>query len=150
MNQSGTPRRSTSGSSSERSSPRRQMSRAEDPQTSRKATSREATAYHEAGHAVAAWKLGYRPIIVSIAAANESVGEVRHESPFPGDSLEFDGSDLARLRVERAIIIRLAGRLTRSDIAPRHGGAGKAAPTTQSRLILHFGSAVREKLQAHS
>jgi hypothetical protein len=68
MNQSGTPRRSTSGSSSERSSPRRQMSRAEDPQTSRKEMSREATAYHEAGHAVAAWKRGIRPIIVSIAA----------------------------------------------------------------------------------
>ena len=94
------------------------MSRAEDPQTSRKATSREATAYHEAGHAVAAWKLGYRPIIVSIAAASKSVGEVRHESPFPGNSLEFDGSDLARLRVERAIIIRLAGPIAQKRYRP--------------------------------
>ncbi|MEX1082715.1 MAG: hypothetical protein WEC82_00200, partial [Xanthobacteraceae bacterium] len=41
-----------------------------------KVMSREATAYHEAGHAVAAWKLGYRPISASITAVEESVGEV--------------------------------------------------------------------------
>jgi len=83
-----------------------------------KVMSREATAYHEAGHAVAAWKLGYRPISASITAVEESVGEVRHENPFPGVNLEFDGSDLARSRVERAIMIRLAGPIAQKRYRP--------------------------------
>jgi hypothetical protein len=91
----------------------------------------EASAYHESGHAVAAWKLGYRSIRASITAGDESAGEVRHESPLPSDQVEFDGSELARLRVERIIIIRLAGpiaqkRYRRTSWRRWHGGADHA------------------------
>ena len=101
------------------------------PQQGDKARSREATAYHEAGHAVAAWNLGYRSIRASITAGHESAGEVRHESPLVGDEVEFDGSELARLRVERVIIIRLAGpiaqkRHRRTSWRRWHGGTDYA------------------------
>jgi hypothetical protein len=98
------------------------------------AMSREATAYHEAGHAVAAWSVGYRPTTASIEAGNDSVGQVRHEEPFPGISFEFDGSDMARLKIERAIMICLAGpiaqkRYRRSSWRKWHGVADYATAT---------------------
>jgi ATP-dependent Zn protease len=97
----------------------------------RERTPREATAYHEAGHAVAAWTLGYRPTTATILAAGDSAGQVRHENPFPGISLEFDGSDRTRLRVERAIMICFAGPVAQKRYRPTswrgwHGAADYA------------------------
>jgi hypothetical protein len=105
----------------------------------------EATAYHEAGHAVAAWRLGYRPISASITTPEDSVGEVSHESPFPGDNLEFDASDLARLRVERAIIIRLAGpvaqkRYRQTSWRRWHGGADYAVASDLALRVCGSGA----------
>lgn len=96
--------------------------------------SREATAYHEAGHAIIAWNLGYQPTTASIEAGNDSVGQVRHENPFPGISFKFDGSDIARLKIERAIMICLAGplaqkRYRRSSWRRWHGAADYATAT---------------------
>lgn len=88
------------------------------PQKTGEVRRREASAYHEAGHAVAAWKLGYRSISASIAAADESTGEVRHENPFPGENLDVVESALVRSRVERAIIIRLAGPIAQKRYRP--------------------------------
>ena len=100
----------------------------------RKEMSREATAYHEAGHAIAAWSLGYRPTAASIVPTAESEGQVRHENPFPGITLEVDGSDMARLKVERAIIICLAGpiaqkRYRHTSWRRWHGAADYAKAT---------------------
>ena len=70
----------------------------------RQHTAREATAYHEAGHAVVAWRLGHRPDMVTIVATGEFGGAGQAcDAHFPGFSLDFDGSDRARLRIERAI-----------------------------------------------
>jgi ATP-dependent Zn protease len=101
-------------------------------QKARKGMSREATAYHEAGHAVAAWYLGYRPATASILAGDDSAGQVRHENPFPGINFEFDGSDWTRLKIERAIMICLAGpiaqrRHRRTSWRRWHGAADYAA-----------------------
>lgn len=120
-------RRNTNGPSPGCSSLQRQTSGVEQPQKAGRARSRQATAYHEAGHAVAAWKLGYRPISASVVAAEGSVGEVWHENPFSGVNLEFDGTDLARSRVERAIMIRLAGPIAQKRYRPtswRRGQGG--------------------------
>ncbi len=100
---------------------------------------REATAYHEAGHAVAAWKLGYRPVSASIIAADESVGEVRHENPY-GNNAEYDGSELGRLRIERAIIIRRAGPIAQKRYRPTswrrwQGGADYAVSADLALLV---------------
>ena len=99
-----------------------------------KGMSCEATAYHEAGHAIAAWNLGYRPTTASIVPGGDLVGEVRHENPFPGIDFEFDGSDMTRLKIERAIIICLAGpiaqkRYRQSSWRRWHGAADYAAAT---------------------
>lgn len=104
-----------------------------------RARRREATAYHEAGHAVAAWKLGYRPISASIIGADESVGEVRHENPY-GNHAGYDGSELGRLRIERAIIIRLAGPIAQKLYRPTswrrwQGGADYAVAADLALLV---------------
>jgi ATP-dependent Zn protease len=88
---------------------------------------RKATAYHEAGHAVIAWRLGAHPRSVTIVPKGEVQGETVQESPFIEADFVFDGSDHARNRVERAIIICLAGPMAQRRFAPRswrrwHGG----------------------------
>lgn len=113
---------------------------------------REATAYHEAGHAVAAWSLGYRPTLATIVSAAESAGQVRHENPFPGVNLEFDGSDWARLRVERAIIICLAGPIAQKRYRPSswrnwHGAADYATATQLALRVCGSGELARAFLK---
>lgn len=88
---------------------------------------RKATAYHEAGHTVAAWRLGAGPRTVTIIPHGDIQGEVIPESPIVDIALDFDGSDHARNRIERAIMICLAGPIAQRHFAPRswrywHGG----------------------------
>jgi hypothetical protein len=88
---------------------------------------RKATAYHEAGHTVAAWRLGAGPRAATIVPRGDIQGEMIQESPLVPAGLEFDGSDHARNRVERAIMICLAGPIAQRRFAPRswrhwHGG----------------------------
>jgi hypothetical protein len=104
------------------------------PKKTQHTMSREATAYHEAGHAVAAWCLGYRPSTATIIPGTDSIGQVRHENPFPGIDLEFDGSNWRRLRIERAIMICLAGpiaqrRYRKTSWRRWHGGTDYVTAT---------------------
>lgn len=71
----------------------------------------EATAYHEAGHAVAAWRLGVglRKHALSIVPDGDSLGRANHSNPLFGVDLEWDQSDRARLRAEKVAQICLAG-----------------------------------------
>jgi hypothetical protein len=101
---------------------------------------------------VAAWKLGYRPISASIATAESSEGEVTHEGLFPADRLEFDGSDLARARMERAIIIRLAGPIAQKQYRPRswrrwHGGVDYAVASDLALRVCGSGEMARAYLK---
>ena len=57
----------------------------------------EATAYHEAGHAVIAYLLGYKPQSVTIAPTFDTAGHlVIHGNPLHGFQLDPDGPDEAR------------------------------------------------------
>lgn len=89
---------------------------------------REANAHHEAGHAVIAYALGYKPTSATIVPSRGVRGIVSRPSPLRGIKLDIDGSDRARLRVERAIQICLAGPLAqqhyrRSSWRGYHGGS---------------------------
>jgi hypothetical protein len=79
---------------------------------------REATAYHEAGHAVIALRVGFGPSSATIIPTRDSHGSVVHANPLRGINMEIDGSDRARLRVERAIKICLAGPLAQKRFKP--------------------------------
>ncbi len=80
---------------------------------------RRATAYHEAGHAVAAWSLGAKVYRASIVPRSDAHGSVQHSNPLRGTRLECDGSDRARLRAERAVVICLAGPEAQRRFNPR-------------------------------
>jgi len=87
--------------------------------TARKvADRRKATAYHEAGHTVVAWRLGANPKSATIIPDGEVQGEISREALFE-PPLDFDGSDHARNRIERAIMICLAGPIAQRHFAPR-------------------------------
>ena len=79
----------------------------------------EATAYHEAGHMVAACHLGLRIRSATIAPGDGYSGMVRHESPLRGIHLEFDDSDKARTKADRAALICLAGPAAQRRFRPR-------------------------------
>lgn len=88
---------------------------------------RKVTAYHEAGHTVVAWRLGASPRTVTIIVRGNVQGEMIQESPVILADLDYDGSDHARNRIERAIMICLAGPIAQRHFAPRswrhwHGG----------------------------
>lgn len=68
-------------------------------------TEQESIAYHEAGHAVVAHKLGVKVRSVTIVPAQGCLGECEHRS------MLFDGGLFERENVERAIQINLAGPL---------------------------------------
>lgn len=93
-------------------------------------TALAATAYHEAGHGVVAWRLGFKVRRVTIEPGKDHDGFVEHDSPLRGVRLDIDGSDRARLRAEKAIMICLAGILAQRRFAPRsvrqwHGEADR-------------------------
>ena len=75
-------------------------------------------AYHEAGHAVAAYLLGSKPRPISIATLGDDLGLGEGPPPLRGMKLDSDGSDRARLRLERAIIISLAGPIAQRTYRP--------------------------------
>ena len=76
---------------------------------------RERTAYHEAGHAVAAHRLGIEVKFATILLDHDSAGFVSHGDLFCDRGL---GSDRANL--ERAIKICLAGPLAEARFYPRY------------------------------
>ena len=69
----------------------------------------QATAFHEAGHAVAAWSCGLPVHRVSIRPEGDAKGIVSHSNPLARIRLDIDGSDRARMRAEAAILVCLAG-----------------------------------------
>jgi hypothetical protein len=88
---------------------------------------REMVAYHEAGHAVIAWKLHLlRKAGASIVSDGGSAGRV-HTKRGRGDNPELSYSDSARLRVERSVMLSMAGIEAQRKYSPssvRHGHGG--------------------------
>jgi hypothetical protein len=89
------------------------------PMTKRSTSQVEATAYHEAGHAVIAYVLGYRPQSVTIVPTVHTAGHIIHTNPLHGFQLDIDGSDEARLRLESLITICFAGPIAQKRYNPR-------------------------------
>jgi hypothetical protein len=79
----------------------------------------EATAYHEAGHAVIAYMLGYRPQCVTIVPTVDTTGHIIQTNPLDGFQLNPDSSDEARLRIESLITICFAGPIAQKRYNPR-------------------------------
>jgi len=78
-----------------------------------------ATAYHEAGHAFMAWRVGSRVKRITVAPTTDTSGHVVYSNPLRGISLEWDDSDRARMRIERAIKVCLAGLTAQRIYNPR-------------------------------
>jgi hypothetical protein len=79
----------------------------------------EATAYHEAGHAVIAYVLGYRPQCVTIVPTVDTTGHIIHPNPLDGIQLNHGSLDEARLRIESLITICFAGPIAQKRYNPR-------------------------------
>ena len=72
-----------------------------------------AIAYHEAGHAVAAWRLGLKFRRVTIKSEDDSLGHVLNvRGPkWLNDEIGVIGSVRARLHAERYIVYGMAGQI---------------------------------------
>jgi hypothetical protein len=77
---------------------------------------RSATAHHEAGHVVIRYLLHFEPRSVRIAAKSTA----QCAAHLHGIKLETDGSDRARLRLEKAIRICFAGWLAEKKFSNDH------------------------------
>jgi len=91
---------------------------------------RRATAIHEAGHAVAAWRLGRAFRSVTIRADEDSLGHVRHRDVPAWVRPDVEGSTRTRLFLEDSIIIALVGPEAERRIAGR-------APATVRKGAAH-------------
>jgi hypothetical protein len=102
--------------------------------TRRSWTQFEATAYHEAGHAIAAWKLESRVFRVTLEPDEDSLGKTFHSNPLTRvdfDDIEFGPiAPRCQRRAENVMIISLAGPAAQHKYNPRsvrlyHGGSDR-------------------------
>src|SRR5262245_54406910 len=77
-----------------------------------------ATAYHEAGHALAAWKNGIGIRRISIVPKGDKLGRLQRRTPLRAIHFEWDGSDRARMRAEKLIEVSLAGPAAQRRFKP--------------------------------
>ena len=78
-----------------------------------------ATAYHEAGHAVAAWHQRIRINSLSIAEDDISKGRLSHEYHFTGIRPDLDMSPRAQRRIENMAMVCFAGPHAQRKAFPR-------------------------------
>ncbi len=92
----------------------------------------EATAYHEAGHAVAAYVVGRRVREISIVADGDMLGHVAYW-PWP-DSFhpDYETDGKTRRMVESGIITSLAGPVAEALFRGRHNWRGANSDTRQA------------------
>jgi hypothetical protein len=74
-----------------------------------KSAARRPIAYHEAGHAVIAWHLGVRVRSLTIVPDEATLGRCHHASLIRGRYPELDGSLGAVVKMQKNIMISLAG-----------------------------------------
>jgi hypothetical protein len=87
-----------------------------------------ATAFHEAGHAVACIYENVPLLTVSIAPTKNSDGRVGHHNILHGCEIEGEDKPHHRLRMERLVLIALAGPAAERRFSPKgyrsYGGKG--------------------------
>ena len=80
----------------------------------------QATAYHEAGHAVACFMYDIKLHSISIRPDEDSHGRVNHNNPlFRISDNAGDLSASQRQRIERCVVIALAGNVAQRRFNPR-------------------------------
>ncbi len=82
----------------------------------------EATAYHEAGHAVAAYKVGMKVKRLTIVPSGDALGSHQHHAYFPGVNLEYDSSPRAQRRAENFALVCFAGPAAQRRFNPKPSG----------------------------
>jgi hypothetical protein len=82
-------------------------------------TVRWSVPFHEAGHAVVAWRRGLKAHGATIVPSLDFLGSVQHANPLRGIHLEWDGSGRARLGVETGIVVLLAAPAAQRRFKPR-------------------------------
>src|SRR4051794_557029 len=94
-----------------------------------------ATAYHEAGHAVAAWRLRARLRTASIVPGDNYLGYFRNPSPRRLRGFEQDDSARGRWYAQRDILICMAGPIAESRFCPEARPNGIPGGTDQERIV---------------
>ncbi|MHA1554171.1 MAG: hypothetical protein ACTSU0_07150 [Alphaproteobacteria bacterium] len=79
----------------------------------------ESAAYHEAGHAVAAWRCRVRTKSLSIVPEPDSAGRHIRHPYFGGINLEIDSSPRAQRRVENMALVCCAGPAAQRRFEPK-------------------------------
>jgi hypothetical protein len=93
----------------------------------------KATAYHEAGHAIAAWRLETRVSSVTVEPNEDNLGATLHSNPLYGMDIDCgDDSPRAQRRAENYMVISLAGPAAQREHNPRsvrvyHGRSDREA-----------------------
>src|SRR5687768_10085396 len=82
------------------------------------------TAYHEAGHAIAAWHLDLKFKHVTIIPEEESLGHLLHSKPPKWFRPDIEDTDRIRMRGERHIIVSLAGQIAEAKYRGRRPSWG--------------------------
>jgi ATP-dependent Zn protease len=105
-----------------------------------------ATAYHEAGHVVAAVRLGVRVKKATIIGDGRYYGIVHCADVFGGLRLDVDRSSRARTRVERQVILSLAGPAAEAEFLgrPIKGNFARADYQTALDVADHMCSSSEE------
>jgi hypothetical protein len=80
---------------------------------------RETTAYHETGHAFAAWSYGVRVHRVSLVRGHGYAGVMEHKNPIYRVRLGPNSSGHGKAKAEQLITICLAGPIAQRVFAPR-------------------------------
>ena len=110
----------------------------------------QSTAYHEAGHAVAAWKKGVRTKKLSIMPDEDSDGRHERYAYFTGIRPEWDNSSGVQRRLENMAFVCCAGPAAQRRFSPKgarsyHG----AADREQANDLLSYLTGDDDVLAAH-
>jgi hypothetical protein len=96
---------------------------------------RWATAYHEAGHAIAAWCSGVKVRNATIIPTHDYQGKVEHANVLRGINLDINNSARGDRRIKKLVVICLAGIEAQRRYNPRsirsyHGSSDRSTAVT--------------------
>lgn len=106
-----------------------------------------ATAYHEAGHALAAWKERLPISTISIIPDEDgTLGRVTHQAPPASFQPDIDAGLRVRDRIEKHAIVAFAGveaeRLVAARVSSESGARDRAGA---AQLVAYLGGSVEEQ-----
>ena len=79
----------------------------------------ESTAYHEAGHAVAAYRHGMKVKRLTIVPSGDALGSHQSHAYFTGINLEYDGGAREQRRAENFALVCFAGPAAQRRFNPK-------------------------------